>query len=462
MKLQIVHRLPSSLLGRYSKVAVRKLLMLSLSLVSTMLFSTVLFSTVMADEGGYISPRFSSGAGGQPLALQQASPLAGGPAAAQGGQFMDVQGNSIVLPASYCQSCPGDAGGYGGYGGAAGYGDPMAVDFGGYGTDQSGPHYFDVSLESVFLSRDAFEGVGTFISNGIGNTPVNPVDSGLAGQDEYEAGWRIAFRYDLGPLSVLEATYMGLYDIGFTQQLDSTTATGNPNFLFTIFSDFGTNPIGGFASIDAGNQYTFSYKSDFQSTEFNYRRYWMGFNSRVTGTFLMGARYFRLTEDFTWGISAADPTQGAGATDQVFSTLRSTSENDLVGFQMGGDGWLTLRQGLRIGTESKAGIYNNRFKLNNSGVFPNPSVGTGPNASPMDFSTPSEGNQVAFAAESSVTLVADLLPSLSVRGGYQVYYLSSLATVGGNLASATLGGNNFATQGDALYHGFSGGIEYVW
>ena len=35
----------------------------------------------------------------------------------------------------------------------------------------------------------------------------------LPAQDDYEPGWKIAVRYDLGPLSVFEATYMGLYDM---------------------------------------------------------------------------------------------------------------------------------------------------------------------------------------------------------------------------------------------------------
>jgi len=453
MKLPIVSRQPGALLGRYSELAVFKLLTLSLSLVSG-----VLLGSAIADEGGYVSHAFSSGASSQPRALQQASPLAGGPAAARGGQFMDVQGNPIILPASYCQSCP-DTGGYaaGGYGAAAGYGDPMAVDFGGYGTDQSGPHYFDVSLETVFLKPlDPFEGVGPLIAVGVSGSANDPnrVDI-LSGQEEYESGWRIAARYDLGPLSVIEGTYMGIYDIGFTSSinsLDATVAMGQPaqpNQLFR-FPNFGIPPIN---TLDAANVYTISYDSDLQSSEISYRRYWMGYNSRITGTFLLGTRYLRMTEAFNWNTQAL--LNGNPATP-ANSNTNSTSENDLLGFQFGGDGWLTLRQGLRVGVESKAGIYNNRFKLNSSGVF-DPVAGA-----PANFSVESEGNQVAFAAEGGVTVVADILPSWSIRGGYQVMYLSSLASVGGVIDQTNASTAAMATQGHALYHGFSGGLEYVW
>ena len=85
-----------------------------------------------------------------------ASPLAGGIPAAQGQAFMDAHGRSVVMPASYCSPAGGGCypGGMGGIGGA--YGDPMAVDFGGYAQEQCGPHYFDVAFGTVFLQGEDF------------------------------------------------------------------------------------------------------------------------------------------------------------------------------------------------------------------------------------------------------------------------------------------------------------------
>ena len=86
-----------------------------------------------------------------------ASPLAGGMAAVGGG-YVDAHGNPIVIPASYGEPC------YDGYGGMCppGYGDPSAgyVDFGGYAPDQCGPYYFDIALQTVWLTpEDFFEDV---------------------------------------------------------------------------------------------------------------------------------------------------------------------------------------------------------------------------------------------------------------------------------------------------------------
>jgi hypothetical protein len=131
-----------------------------------------------------------------------------------------------------------------------------------------------------------------------------------------------------------------------------------------------------------------------------------------------------------------------------------SADNDMVGFQFGGDGWICLRQGLRLGGETKAGIYNNRFKYRHATDVPDPGVTN------VDFS--SDGNQVAFAGEGSIDLVADILPSFSIRGGYRVMYMSSLATVGNNIDPANAFSTTVLTQADALYHGFHAGLEYIW
>ena len=168
----------------------------------------------------------------------------------------------------------------------------------------------------------------------------------------------------------------------------------------------------------------------------------------------MGARYLRFTEDLVFGADAFIASLG----NTAISTRSWISENDLVGFQFGGDGWICLRQGLRVGCEGKTGIYNNRFKFTNAADF----VEAG-GVTLTDFDVTSDGNQIAFAAEGGVSFVADLLPSWSLRGGYQVFYLNSLATVGGNIVSTDISNTAILhTEGDALLHGVHSGFEYVW
>lgn len=360
-----------------------------------------------------------------------ASPLAGGQAAYAGGSYMDVSGNPIVLPASYGEPCYGAPSypceGDGGYGG---YSSP----------EQCGPHYFDIAASAVFLQSDnAFENALPFGSIGIDGERIMDAESL---NDDYNPGWQIAARLDFGPLSVLEATYMGLYDIGFNNTVNSVDVAGGLDYqLSSVFSDYGIDPIDG---LDAGSVYNLDYQSDLQSTEFSYRRYWLGHNPRISGTYLAGFRYMRMTEDLGFDAIA----------ELGDSTIDWGTTNDLVGAQLGGDGWIALRQGLRLGGEVKGGIYNNRFKYYHQTNIPDPDITN------VDFE--SGGNQVSFVGEATCDLVADILPSISLRGGYRVLYMSSLVTVGTNIDNVDVASTALYTQGDAIYQGFHGGIEYIW
>lgn len=377
--------------------------------------------------------------------MHMASPLAGGPAAAQGNQFTDVYGNPIIMQTSYSPSGPEGFYG-GGYGG--GPGDPMAVDFGGYTEDQIGPHYFDVSFGAVFLkSDDLLADVGSLGSITAGAAAPRILNPSTELGD-YDTGWQIALRYDLGALSVLEATYMGLYDIGYTDTVNSNQATINPpnqsNQLFTVFSSFGVPfPIDG---LDDAENLTADYQADLQSTEFSIRRYWVGNNPRISGTYLLGFRYVRMTEDFNFDSEAL-----LGNTSLFWG-----GENDILGFQFGGDGWFGLRQGLRIGIDGKAGVYNNRYKFAATGDFAD--VGN----SPDDYALSTEGNNVAFVGETGVSIVMDILPSWSLKFGYNALYIDNLAMVGANIDTTNFVPATFFVKDDVLYHGFNAGTEYVW
>jgi hypothetical protein len=378
-----------------------------------------------------------------------ASPLAGGQAAMAGGSYMDAHGNPIVMPASYCEPGMGaDCYGGAGYGG----GDPGAayVDFGGVTQDQCGPYYFDIAVDTVWLTADGFfDDVPPLASvTALGPTIMEPE----AQNGDYTPGWQIAGRFDLGPLSVIEGTYMGLYDLGFSDTRLSTVETdrffGVPlqDQLSSVFSGYGADPILG---LDAGDVYNIDYNSDLQSAELSYRRYWLGYGPRVSGTYLAGFRYLRMTEDFNFN-SLTDVASGTPNEGNLFWG----SENDLVGFQLGGDAAVCLLQGLRFNFETKGGIYNNRFKFAHSTNLPDPDFD--------DINIAAQGNQVAFAGEGKAELVADILPSWSIRGGYRVLYMSSLVTVGNNIDPLDLASTTVFTQADGLYHGFHGGLEYIW
>ena len=99
---------------------------------------------------------------------------------------------------------------------------------------------------------------------------------------------------------------------------------------------------------------------DLQNAEMNYRRYWVGFSPCVSGTCLAGFRYTRLHEDFKFNTFGSEPAIGGGLAHASYNTR---TENNLAGFQAGGDIWVHIWQGFRIGAEGKVGLCDNHYNV---------------------------------------------------------------------------------------------------
>jgi hypothetical protein len=413
--------------------------------------------------------------------------------------YVDAHGNSVVVPASYYEACAapdgycypeGEPGGYpegepggqpglfqsmrygpGGFNGpypmgAGGTNPPVGYDLmsdvgvEGYMVDQRGPHYFDLRVEAVHMRPDNTFGPDVDFTIFNLNGPI--VLSSQQLNYDYETGFRVLGRFDLCPLSVLEFGYMGIYDWGssasFTDPnpVDPIVGTGN---LFSLFSEFGTNPptvavqFGPMPETERSITHSIDIDSQLQTAEMNYRRYWVGFLPRVSGTYLAGFRFTRLSEDFSFS------TRGEAALD--YSVL---AENDLAGVQTGGDVWIGLMQGLRVGAEGKVGIFNNHYELDNIiTTFP-------PGTTPPSLIERFDDNEVALISEASVDLVADILPSWSIRAGYEIIFMNSIVRAGENFNIASpygLPGQApripfVAEQGHQHFHGGHVGLEFIW
>ncbi|MEX2306214.1 MAG: BBP7 family outer membrane beta-barrel protein [Pirellulales bacterium] len=355
----------------------------------------------------------------------------------------------------------------------------------GFLVDQRGPHYFDVRAEAVYLERDeTFERNIDFTSRNIG-PPIGAGPIVLSSRDlEYdpEVGFRIVGRYDIDPLAVFEFGYMGIFDYE-----DSATATSNLNELFSLFSSFGNPPPFGNAPPNVGvldgpmreteraSRHSIEIESDIQTAELSYRRYWVGYIPRISGTLLAGFRYTRLNEEFLFATvgSTAEIQQAGDPLASLDYTI--DADNHLAGFQTGGDIWIGLIQGLRLGGEGKVGLYNNHYTLENRvESFPGTTPTVPPTPSPDLFERFRE-NQPALIAEASVDLVADILPSWSLRVGYEVLFINSIVLAGDNFNTGSPFNqgpvdNTFGPlrvpfvddQNDVLYHGGHVGLEYIW
>ncbi len=409
---------------------------------------------------------------------------------AQQNPWVDAHGNPAVVPAGcggvadpYCQNygggCPSGGCYEEGYGGGGGGCDGMsngarfpATDqmmdaFGGgmnLNTEQCGPHYFDFAVEWVLLQRDQ-----------TGNSPQPLTQDNLGGPivltsndggANMESGFRLTGRYDLGALSFVEVAYTGLFDIDGNASVRDLNGTGD---LYTPFTNFGTNPVDldanpQFNGTDRALEHRVFYDSELQSAEITYRRYWVGYSPRVSGTLLWGFRYTKLNERYGFQTQGSRPVDGApvgspNASDQFLAI----TDNNLAGAQVGGDGWVTIRQGLRIGAEGKVGLYGNRYSIDYSVTDPTLIA----NSASID------DDVAAFIGDFRVMMVADIFPNVSLKASYDVLVMNSLAlasdnftftpnTTPGGVGNQLAGSNAVFNQGHAIYNGASFGIEYIW
>jgi hypothetical protein len=359
---------------------------------------------------------------------------------------------SAVQPAGYGTACgPGDACNvYGEPVSGAGYGGGGAGFGAGAGWDQCGPHYYDIAVDFLYWKRENVSQPGYVVTrDDSGANNGQPVLNTWSVSADGEPGFRATARLDIAAVSFVEATYFGTFE-----WQSSAQATGNGN-LYSFFTDFGQ--ITTVAPVDAADLQRIEFQSELHNSEINYRTYWVGMHPAVSGTWLMGARWVHMTDDFTFQSRVNGPPQ-------QFLDYEARATNDLVGFQIGGDAQVGLRQGFRMVAEGKAGIYNNRVK-NQVRI-----AATGINPTSQGLI---KGNQVAFVGEGRIGFVADILPSLSLRAGYEVLWLNSIATgatvmLANSDPTVVFSGSNqnlplnLVRQSQALYQGLYAGAEYVW
>jgi hypothetical protein len=200
--------------------------------------------------------------------------------------------------------------------------------------------------------------------------------------------------------------------------------------------------------------------SDFDSLELNYRRRWMGPTCLVQGSWLIGVRYFELQDRLQF-YSFADrdlelpPGEESGG--EALYDLKT--RNYLTGAQLGGDVWVCLLPGLRLGLDGKAGLYGNNVKVNTvmagRDIYDNYIAFIAPEALGND--------KVSLIGELQFLLTYQLSHNLTLRGGYEMLFVEGVAIALDNFnPDLTERVPRMADGGSLFYDGFTVGAEWMW
>lgn len=177
------------------------------------------------------------------------------------------------------------------------------------------------------------------------------------------------------------------------------------------------------------------YNSRLTNVEFNFRR-----RVRPWLTLLHGFRYVGLEESLSIGDTASPP-----------NVLVSETDNDLFGYQIGGEA-LWLEHGrFRLASNLKVGIYGNDA----DGTFAAPQA-----AAVYDR----VDDTAAFLGEIQVLAAYQLTDHWAIRGGWQGLWIDGVALAPEQGNSINVGGGtgtlDFAST--PFYHGGFVGLELTW
>jgi hypothetical protein len=273
---------------------------------------------------------------------------------------------------------------------------------------------------------------------------------------EFDAGMRIVLGAALTDLYRLETAFLGDYewsDRKAVRNLDANELGGTGN-LFSPFSNFGIPA--GIVGLDYNNYASIEMESSISSFEVNlrrrlcnrprlwpYRRYHC-----VANSFLVGLRYLQMDERFGYVTQSSLPA-GVGTVNRALIN----TNNDMFGVQIGMmSQFATYWENGWIDFEVKGGIYDNEAELrsafqgaNGSGTVVSNFVGT------------DSHDRTAFLGEVSLNYNHQVTTNLSMRLGYNAYWLSGVALASENLNTnfniLSLGPTQIDHSGDCVYHG---------
>jgi hypothetical protein len=312
--------------------------------------------------------------------------------------------------------------------------------------------WYDIAVDGMMLQRENAGRNVAFASDGIGGPIVLQTDDL---DFEEEPSFRFSAAFQAGPGSNYEFTYYGLFHYSDRAFVNSPGDT-----LFSVFSGFGLAPPNGFAETDSSDFQQIVYTSTFDSFEVNFRQRWMSANCRYQGSWLIGARHFMLDEEFQYLTSSSFNSPTPAPAQATFDVV---TFNNLTGMQVGGDLWICLIPGLRLGAEAKAGVYYNDMDVNTD---------IAATTTPVGFREELDQNDVALLGDASVYLTYRLTYQWTARFGYHALYVEGVALAGENFNTTppailfpTAPGTRVPTvndDGEIFYHGWFGGVEFMW
>lgn len=335
-----------------------------------------------------------------------------------------------------------------------------------FGVGQCGyPRWFDIYIGGVYLTKESNVRATDLSMNGPIAQPI-VLRSDDAEDDDNQVGIHLTGRRQLGIGKYLELDYYGLME--WSEKVTVTNEDiGVDNNLYSVFSQFGLLGAFGFVETDQAASHSIEHKTDLDTVEANVRRFWItdGF-CRLTGSNLVGIRYFRLDDQFqhqTIVVEHADLLNNGNLRGPGSVTYDIESINETLGAHVGTAADYSIFPWLRLGTEAKIGAFVTRAKMKSSITY-----------DPLEEALQEAINDedLTGIAEGKAYIVVHFSSRASFRAGYQILFAQNLALapeqfngVAPSILAPPPGENRqpfLEMNGDLTVQGFTAGIEWNW
>jgi hypothetical protein len=135
----------------------------------------------------------------------------------------------------------------------------------------------------------------------------------------------------------------------------------------------------------------------------------------------------------------------------------SETDNQLWGFQVGGEGLLWDAGPVRLQSTVKGGVFYNNLKLSTGGE----TITSG--AVTIDPTATFSSDRGAFFGEVNLELAYQIGPQFSIRAGYAAMWLDGVALAPDQHDNFNLqSGIGTFDYGTVMYHGSYVGLELTW
>ncbi len=227
--------------------------------------------------------------------------------------------------------------------------------------------------------------------------------------------------------------------------------------LATFLSGFADPQVDG---LDGNFRDTISFQSSFQSAEVNLK-YWAAMPpGPFDVSYIVGARYMRMREQFNF-LGEAQFLPEAGVAADVTNALQTNTENDLWGVQVGIQGSFLKSTRWWVDFDLKGGMYNNHATLITDFV----QVTDG--ATTITGGGTSTRDRTAWVGDLSIVGNWQMTPSCTFRIGYQAIFINGLVLAPdnavGNADLLVLGSDTVRVDdgGELAYHGPIIGLTWM-